>query len=250
MTEPSKSDRIVAKIKRLLRLATSESVGEAANAAAAAQRLMAQYEIELDELGDLYDDDDDDPNIDTLKGDDGLYRGQKVPFWVLRLASCLADLNHCTAFMQVIPTSKTVCREHVVCVAGSPVNLSVVNYMFRYLESEIRSLCKQYAASWKESTGYAAGTKWRNDFKLGATDQVILRMRDAREDIFQNANPRTLMRLDAIHQASKKWLEDNKTEGTPNRSAPRPSLSGYIAGQHAGRKIELKAEQALPEGDN
>jgi hypothetical protein len=234
--------RIIDRIKKLLRLARGMDnekggglgVEETANAAAHAQRLMAKYQIEEAQLGDL-DDDGSGAGVNACMGDDGLYRGRNLPFWICRLAACLADLNNCDSFIQISG------RERIIGIVGGPVETSVVRYMFDYLRKEIAKLCRQHPQR-KNSPA------WRTDFKLGATDQVILRMKDARQDEFHDAPPQALARLSAVRKAAKAWTEEHVTKKAEDRKRRPPDPNGYMQGRVAGQGIQLETEMALPEG--
>ena len=237
-------EHILKRIRTLLRLSKSGdnlggggvSVEETANAAAMAQRLMSKHQIEEADLGDL-EDDGLAPGVVAYMGDDGLYRGRNLPFWLCRLGACIGDLNSCECFVQ------TVGKERIIGIVGLPRDVSVVRYMFTYLRKEIPVLCGRHPQTKK-------GSKWRNDFKLGATDEVIVRMREAKDDAFQEASKNALVRLDAVREAAKTWTEENVTRAGHKRKPVEPDPRGYHAGRIAGREISLESSGLeLPEGE-
>lgn len=239
--------KIADKIKRLLRLSASDNLNEAASAAAHAQRLMAQHHIDQAQLGELYEDEL--PGVVTLRGDDGIYRGRNIHAWILRLAACLADLNHCQAFLQVQPKTDPRQRhqQKIICLVGVPLSVSATRYLFTFLHEEIRTLTVRYANLYKQQTGLTAPTSWRRDFRHGATDEVIRRMREAREQVLTHINPKALMRINVIQRAAIEAKERVVT-GDPWEQKTRPAkIDPYLTGQIAAQQIQLRADVALPE---
>ncbi len=234
---------IIGKVKRLLRLTRSDNVLEAANAARHAQRMMSKYQLELAELGDT-DEDSGAPHMEVRMGEEGIYEARALQYWICRLAACLADLNHCETFI------RTEGGNQSIGLVGSPRDVGYVRYMFGYLRREIVRLCRIYASATAQMRGVKnVGTKWRTDFKLGATDEVILRMQEAKEDAFLDASPQALMKINAVRKAAKSWVEENVT--LPGRKRKKSNLdqSGYQTGRLAGHDIELQSSGvALPEG--
>lgn len=234
--------KIIDRIKKLLRLARGQDnnkggglgVEETANAAAHAQRLMSKYQIEEAQLGDL-DDDGSAPTVTPLMDADGLYRGRNLPFWICRLVASLADLNNAEAFIQIRG------RDRIIGIVGSPRDTSVITYMFGYLRREIVRMSRQHPKK-------VNSPSWRNDFKLGATDQVVHRMREGRDQALWAAPPTALVRLNAVRKAAQKWKEDHETQKADDRKRRAPDPDGYFQGRLAGQEIRLDSGQALNEG--
>lgn len=236
-------DDVIAKIKRLLRLSRSQNVEEAATAARHAQRMMSKYQLELAELGDVDDDGGEAPKVSVQMGEDGLYTAKSLPFWICRLAACLADLNHCEAFI------RSAQGEQSIGIVGAPRNVSYIRYVFAYLRREIMRLCREKAKLLQDFRRRRVGTKWRTDFRLGATDEVILRMQEAKDDAFCNASPQALMRVNVIRKAAKSWVEENVTKPGRKRRKRDHDRGGYYAGRYAAQEIQIESpELALGDG--
>ena len=88
--------KIIDKIKKLLALATSDSIGEAAAAAAKAQELMEKHAIEEAMLRDQEPNNTSTPDITSVV----LWRGGKVPSWMLQLACGIGEVNRCKVWFR------------------------------------------------------------------------------------------------------------------------------------------------------
>lgn len=227
MSEP----RIIDRIRKLLRLARSDNVHEAATAAARAQELMSKYELEEAQLGDISEDNT--SRVMAFADEDGLYGANRLALWLLRLAVNLAELNNAECFVQVKG------KRRVIGLVGNPRNVSLIRYLFLFLKREIERLCSVHAQG-------RSSTQWRNSFKLGATDEVILRMREARDSIFRTASHTALARINAERLEARNWVEEKQTR-KPRKPKADVAYHAYVTGRVVGRQIQLDTELELPE---
>lgn len=233
---------LIARIKHLLRLSRSADVNEASNAAAHAQRLMARHQIDLAMLGDV-DADGTPTTVVSALGDDAIYNGVCVPFWIKQLAVGLADVNDCAAVMQIRGDTRSI------GLVGTPLAISCVRYMFGYLQREIVRLASLHSAEHARTHGLRRpSTKWRNDFKIGATHEIVRRMKDARDDIFRGAPANALMRMDTLRRAARTWVDENVTRPPDKPPTAKVDADAYHTGRRAGKGVTLSTDLALPEG--
>ncbi len=252
MAETKTREDVIEKIKKLLRQTEGDgtTIEETAAFAARAQALMTAHHVDGAALGDIWEwGTREGETVDSLQAEDGLYSAKQLPFWICRLANCLADLNQCEAFLQVIPNHGRRKGLKIICVAGATINLSAVKYLFDYLHREIVHLARIYCVAYCQKFALQrAPTNWRNDFKLGATDAVVSRMRSAREEIFEHVNPKALARIDSMKRAAELWIQEQVTKsGPPVGNRREASPFGYLTGRRAGAKIQLHASNALEE---
>jgi hypothetical protein len=190
---------------------------------------MSQHQLEEADLGGLFGDEEE---LQVCGGDEGLYIAGRLPKWISRLAWNIADLNNAQCFVQ----SKGKMRS--LSVVGRERDLSLIRYMFLYIKNEIESLCTLHASG--------RGTRWRNSFKLGATDEIVMRMKEAREKVFGEASSTALARLGDEREKAREWLEKKKPR-TSRCAKSKPSRDAYLAGRVVGREIQLDSGRALQE---
>jgi len=117
MTTHPDISHILDKIKKLLALSTSSNPNEAASAAAKAQALLAQYNLELSQ-------------VEAHGGEASDYGQQDVAVggvsrWRKTLMLVLARPNFC-AVVSYKGTER-------VSIVGEPHNLEAVKYLYKYL---------------------------------------------------------------------------------------------------------------------
>lgn len=254
-------EKIIDRIKKLLRLAESDNLNEAANAAARAQALMDKHRIER-ELVETQEDAD---RLDGEFGDEPISNeyppiyneGTQVPTWIIHLADALARSNQCRVFYRSGYQAKVFC-------VGRESDVATVRYMFTALRREINRLCK------KEPRGM--GRAYYNAFRLGAVSEISSRMQRARREQEQEMRmlaesdaaqegdgaetSTALARLDAAidkvkqrDQETEDWFRQSMPNlRTDNRSGPS-DYDGYAEGRRAGKGIQLGAKgRALRSG--
>jgi hypothetical protein len=164
MTDKTK---IVERIQRLLALATSSNVNEAAAAAAKAQELMARYDIEQAALDVESGDDDVAVSTEVL-----LEMGARVEGWKGILAAALGDANSAKVY-----TSKTFNSagktQNTFQIIGTKDQANTIRYMFAYLVNEVERLAKGADGS---------GRSYLASFRLGAASVIATRLREAATD--------------------------------------------------------------------
>lgn len=240
---------IVDKIKKLLRIAESADVNEAANAAGKAQQMMEAHNIDLAMLPA-----DDDGNAVTeeevreFDGKEALHTSARVASWQSQLSHRIAKSNGCSTFMghTYDPDSHKYLR--TLGIVGRPSDVATVRYLFQYLRGEIDRLCKKSARG--------KGRTWANSFRLGAVHEVGRRLKEAKEAARQEAREKmealegdqttALARLDTALALidrrlndTKSWMDANMNlRSTRARSAQR-DWGAYESGREAGSSISL-----------
>jgi len=160
-------ENLLDKVKKLLRLAErTNSEGEAAAAAAAAQKLIERHKLDVAalDLSEAHEAPVEAPEKATLDGAEG--RRNKCA-WRGSLASGIARANACRVYW-------TGPRLQIV---GAPSDVATVRYMYAYLVREIDRLAETKSG----------GKAWLHAWRMGAVATVSQRLREAREEARREA---------------------------------------------------------------
>jgi hypothetical protein len=177
------------RVRKLLALAGSPNVHEAASAAAMAQTLIERHRLErwLDAeeaaAADPIDDGRDTP----------LEVARRLRKWKVVLASTLAEANGCVAY-----TLKRGGDEAIVIV-GRAADRAAVFELWGWLDKRVE---------WLSAThGAGRSRRWHEAFRVGAVDAVAERLRKVAEEVRGEQAPGTLVRLDPAALAQRDALE-------------------------------------------
>lgn len=273
------ADTVIEKVRKLLALATSTNVHEAANAAAAAERLMAEHKLAAADVeartGEAHDED-----IETAEV---VEDGRRLISWRDQLVGVLASVNGCQRFSSWknvehraprCPTTTmlgdrcafvnghdggcspragrgttrlllddVVFVTSVRCfkVVGRASDAQAVAYLFRYLANEINRLC--------ERDGKGAGKAFANSFRHGAVATISARLNEekkAREAAFRSTAKAgdkrsgvALMVVDRDALAVKDYMKENFPKLHTYRIGGASDAGGYNAGKQAAHEISL-----------
>jgi hypothetical protein len=153
--------KVIERVRKLLELAhNNENVGEAANAASAAQTLMSRHAISEAMLGASSDTPDEAIEPDVLYASSGTQNAT----WRGQLAVPMCEVNGCGVFQ----------ARGALHVFGRPSDAAKVRYLFSYVCAEIERLCQR-----ESSLRGSPGRTWANSFKLGAAAEIGRRLREA-----------------------------------------------------------------------
>ena len=241
--------KIEDKIKKLLRLATSANVNEAAAAAGQAQALIEKYNIDLS-MAEAEGDDGSEPVRDWKPADNRdiplFVVKQRMPTWRWSLAWSVAEVNGCKPWSY----SDYVTREdgswgwqRTAYLVGDPRDAAHAAAIYQYIEAQIDALCKR--------KGAGMGRAWANSFRMGAASEIGRRLEQAsraeRKRLKGEAEgEQALVRVEAAIAR----LDERGAKVTAFMEAMEMSYSsggggsvsdggGYSAGVKAGRSIKL-----------
>jgi hypothetical protein len=227
--------QVADKIRKLLALADGAGTeAEAANAAARAAALMAQYQIEQADVDALVRDTED-PMI-RVNTD----AASRIAGWRKQLASGIATGCGCS----VVITGKRG-GESCLSFFGRTSDVQAAIYMFGALSTEIERLAKRNAAG--------NGAAYVNAYKLGAATTIARRLRAQREETIEQAraagvSSSALVKVNDSCEIARKFAES--TIGKLGTAAPSrySSGGGFGAGQRDGRDVKLGGGTAIGNG--
>ncbi|MFN2288377.1 MAG: DUF2786 domain-containing protein [Chromatocurvus sp.] len=159
--------RLIERVRRLLAMAAdTSSPHEAAIAASRAAKLMAKYN--LDHAAVMLRDGID----DRITEEQAPREHHRVPRWYSLLIIPVAHLYDCETRMQENPVTGRWYSEFL----GLDQDALVAAYVLDYLVNEIERLALRH----RQSTG--AGRRAMNDFRLGATHEIVLMLKRIEEE--------------------------------------------------------------------
>lgn len=244
------NDKISDKIRKLLRLSESSNVEEAANAAAAAQRLMEKHNIERAML--LGDHESWAPK---LHFDAPLVTCKRVSPWHISLAQDVAMVNGCAVFVHEEQLDGNLISASI-CLVGTTEDVANAQHIFNFLRTEIDRLAAQYGRARRERRQKNNRTAL-NSFRIGAVSTIHWRLLETLEAARKSARKSAkgsvaLVRIDnAIAQLDRridaaKALLDSAANGTPaGRASSKIDWGAYAMGQKAAKNIDLQTQKNI-----
>jgi hypothetical protein len=226
-------EKILDRIQKLLALATSDNVNEAAAAASKAQELMTRHQLELADLQAIT------PGATGESIDnDELFREKSLIMWKTTLAAGIAKANGCAVYTSQVQYLSGKNVANVCRIVGIGSSVSTVRYMYTYLMREIDRL----AALNREGHDRA----WLNSFRLGAVATITYRLQTAANDAKKGASTGALVVVDK----NKDRLEE-ALAALGLRTGPEHKIkdtTGFSAGAKAAKDINLTAGPGLSAG--
>lgn len=235
MTE---TEKILARVRNLLKLAEGgANENEAAAAAAAAQKLIERHKLDAAML-DVSAGEDQPIEEEVRDCEDPLDRSKSKIAWKGSLASGIARANSCRIYW----------RGGSIQIVGTPSNVSTVRYLYAYFVREIERLAKQYGGN---------GRSWMHAWRVGCAETLSARLKAAREearndarreaqDATQTADQRGvalvrvnsgIARLDGQDGAVVKYMERLKLR--KGRHTVVNSHGGYFQGKADGQTVNI-----------
>lgn len=228
-------EKIIAKVRSLLGLATSSNPHEAANAAAKAQALLQRHKIEMAALEDVADESE-----PVMSGIDAPLERGTIPTWRGSLAGALAQANDARAFFNGRRGGK---RLYLV---GRSSDVNAVRYLYQALSNEVERLAKiAIADPFRDMS--LNGRTFGNSFRQGAVSMIGERLeassREVREQAKADGLSTALVRVDQQAGEVDAWVEENLGKIRSKRASKTDmAWDAFSAGRRAGRVLDLEAK--------
>lgn len=245
---------ILDKIKRLLALAGSDNVHEAALAAKTAQKLMARHNIEAAMLEvDSESESQEQIGEEVFAG----VSGKRLSTWKTALCATVARVNGCSAY------SQWFAGDQRMVFVGTPSDSKTARYMSAWLIAEIDRLTKLERAKRGPQ-----GRSYYNSFRLGAAHEIARRLKEAHRDAAEESREmaRAADRVQGTStqlvkvEAALVRVEDKLTRAQDfmkrkhpdmeSRAASRARINGnaFAEGKRAGGSVSLTHGRAALSG--
>jgi hypothetical protein len=225
-------DKIIDKIQKLLALATSDNVNEAAAAAARAQELMSKHRLAMADIEAAAPGTVDDPITDQIVAGDRTHIS-----WKVSLFAGIAQANGCSAYTQEL-RDKTGLKLVVTRFIGPASQLSTVTYLYEYLVKKIDEL----AAMNRKDHDRA----WLRAFRLGAVAEITTRLLATVAQAKVGASSAALAVVDKGTERVQAAIAKLKL-----KSSAAPQIKDELAfmqGRAAGATIDLSTGKGLNAG--
>lgn len=198
---------VLARVRKLLALASSPNPHEAANAAARAHALIEAHRLQ--EWLAAEHDVATDPDPIEAAPDSPLETGRRVRPWKTRLASVLAEAHGCVAY-----TDHRGDADRIVLI-GRARDRAAVFELWTWLVKRIE---------WLSAThGSNKSRRWHEAFRIGVVDAVAERLAGATGEALTAYEGAALVRVDAQRAAHREALDRFIAERlrlTPGKSRP------------------------------
>jgi hypothetical protein len=207
------------KVRKLLALATSGNVHEAAAAAAAAQAIIERYRLEH-----LLDEETGAPPAPP--GEEVLDISKRTRRYKTVLASGLAEANGCLVY------SVEVGRERRLVLAGQTADRLAVRSLWDWLVPRLEWLSATHGAGHDK--------RWHDDFRVGAAQTVVARLRSVGEEELERLNAAALVRLEPALIERRAALQAYASDLNLRRGRRLTvGLDAFEAGQRAAHEVAL-----------
>lgn len=214
-------DPILDRVRKLLALATSPNVHEAAAAAARAQSLIERHRLE----GLLLGQPEADPVTDGA--DSPLERARKLRTWRIVLAQALAEHAGCVAY------SAETSQGQELRLVGRAADREAARVLWDWLVEQIQ---------WLSATeGEGRSRAWHEAFRVGAVETIAERLRQARAGVREAMPVEALVRVDPLVVARARAVEDyveDKLKLGKGR-AIRVDARAWAKGREAAKGVAL-----------
>lgn len=214
----------LARVRKLLALATSPNPHEAALAAARAQALIEAHRLQAWIDAEREVQADPDPIVDAR--DEPLEAGRRLRKWKVVLATVLADANDCIAY------TRSQGREQAIVLVGRGRDRAAVAELWGWLVKRIE---------WLSAThGAGKSRQWHEAFRIGVVDAVAERLRSSAEEIRAGLDSTALVIVDPARAAHREAL-DRVTDGLRlgKGRGVRVDARAWQRGRSAGGDVEL-----------
>lgn len=165
-------DKVLDRVKKLLRLAEGTSnPNESAAAAGAAQKLITEYNLGVVKL----DDDEGGPFFGARRADEPTARecfeitGKQRPTWEIRLLDGVCKANQCR-FLWMGHGVAT----RTYTILGTVADRATVMYLFHYLRRQVEEVSARAVAARADTS--IPGKVWGNNFRIGMVETISRRM--------------------------------------------------------------------------
>lgn len=217
------SSALIEKIRKLRALATSDNVNEAAAAAAAAERLIAEHD--LSEASFALPEDDATVTYETI-----FTWGKRITRWQEILLACLRQAYSCKAYLD--QTGGNGIR---YVAYGRPQDLETLSYQYAYLSSEILRLAG------RECKG--KGKAYSNAFKIGAADAIGKAILETNRQSRSQASSQALTVVDQrLARATEAMYRDHPNLRKRTTNASTVDGAGLAAGRAAAANVNQRTQ--------
>jgi len=231
-------DNVIDKVKKLLAMAERGTEHEAAIAAAKAQSLLMQHNIDLTH----FNPGDSEAVVEVREW--LLEAMSRRQIWKGNLANAIAETNFCRMWW-LGADIKLVGKEH---------NVQIARHLYSYLVEAIERATQEAltAARQQGPLDFINARTWANSFRLGCAYRLCSRLREQKQRLETEGLPEAkvsvLVCVETYQRESEaiaQWMANHNIHLAGKiKSQARTCHSGYEAGKVAGDSINLNRQMS------
>ena len=237
-------NNVLDKVQKLLALAQSDNVNEAALATKMAQKLMHKHNL-TSCMVENYNPNEEEIIDFTQLGQPLAFFNKKASTWKIQLSMVVATANHCRIYVNNASDGQSCFG-----LVGRRIDAQVVRYLYHYLVSEIDRLAKR--------DGRGKGKTWANNFRMGAVFAIKERLEEAVKETIvemtETSGASLMVRTKAIAKmkergdSTQRWLEENLNLRQGAKRSMNIDVEAQAAGRAAAQEIDLNTGKGLNSG--
>jgi len=222
-------DRIKVKIKKLLALGNSPNENEAAIALEKAQKLLRQYEMSLEDVLDVTED-----NVREVYVHEG---SSRIPMWIGWLGTTIASAFNVGCYRKYVWNPGLRRYQPAIVLVGFEVDLEIAHHCFIFLRGAIECNYRSKRQEMKARGRRSFPRNFKNSYAWGYLTAVREKLEAlARVNDTKNGNDTNSGNLPVLKQnAITRYMERLNLKRT-GRSV-RLDSTGYFTGLFHRRKI-------------
>lgn len=216
------NDKILNRIQRLLALSGSDNKNEAANAYAAAQRLLTEHRISMAEVAAANG-----KPIASVWQKQIHQGGKRFTRWMTYLFNQLCLLNGCRLVLVSNPL-----YYHVF---GSTEDIEIIEYLYNSIRGQVEVLCML-----EMQLGSGFGKGWAANFKYGAVEMVIKRLKETKAQAEQkHVGSAAMVLISKQSEAVDAMTQLHHPRLTKSYSSLSHQPDARELGNEAGKRVTL-----------
>lgn len=231
---------VIARIQKLRALAKSSNEFEAANAAAAAAKLIDQHQ--LSEMDLQLKGEKEAEEVEVIEKP--LFRTGRVMLWMDQLAQVLAGHYGCTIYLATVPLEADITKpmkgvrgtEKAMKMVGRKSDAEIVQYMFDWLQPLIIELTKTHA--------YGKGMAYSQNYALGVVKGIKTQLdrqhEEAKREAHAAGQSQAMVLLDNRAIVARQVLAAKVGRLNKRQSQLSSNAEAQARGRQAGENIQLK----------
>lgn len=231
---------VIARIQKLRVLSTSTNEHEAANAAAAAAKLIDQHQLSEMDLQVKGDKEAEEVQIIGKP----LFRTGRIMLWMSQLAQVLASHYGCTLYVSTVsiepditkPSNKVRGTEKAMKMVGRPSDAEVVQYMYDWLQPVIIELTKKNA--------YGMGMAYAQNYAYGVVKGIKAQLECQHEEAKREAQiagqSQAMVLLDNREALAVTFINSKMKLKKSQGSKLSGNAEAQERGKQVGERIQLR----------
>lgn len=216
---------VIDRVQKLLALSKSQNANEAANAAAAANRLIDQYRLSEADLESTFQ------NIEPIEEDEGyIYESGRINPWKSTLVNVLVRHYGLAHWNDADwSTGRQVSRFRLV---GRKSDITIAKYMFAWLTAECQRLSDQEAKG--------KGRIYVGSYCLGFVNGVSTQLRLSRAEVQKDATSAAIVKIGGRSEAAKSFMYSlHNLRSKRSGGSSHIDHNAFSAGKSKGESLHL-----------